>query len=158
MNPRMTRLIRWAALAVFLLLTGVSAGAQQLVTFKTGAVTITTAAGPLKFKVELASDERQREQGLMYRQALAPDAGMLFIYTQPQPVSVWMENTLIPLDILFIRADGVIARIHERAVPFSRATMDSGEPVKYFLELNGGAAARLGIKPGDKVDGDAISP
>ena len=87
----------------------------------------------------------------MFRTSVAPGAGMLFPMSPPRPASFWMKNTLIPLDLLFIRADGTIARIAANAVPESLALIESGEPVAAVLELAGGEAARQGIAPGDAV-------
>ena len=77
---------------------------------------------------------------------------MLFDFQRVEPVSMWMQNTYIPLDMVFIRADGTVARIAEQAEPLSTRTIPSGEPVLGVLEVNGGMAARIGLKPGDKVD------
>ena len=88
----------------------------------------------------------------MYRRSLAPDRGMLFDFARVQPISMWMQNTYIPLDMIFIRADGSIARIAENAEPLSTRTIPSGEPVLAVLEVIGGTAARLGVKPGDRVE------
>jgi uncharacterized membrane protein (UPF0127 family) len=103
------------------------------------------------FDVELAVTPQQQTQGLMYRPSLAPAAGMLFIYRPVRRVSMWMRNTAIPLDMLFIAEDGEIVRIAERSVPFSLTTISSGMPVRGVLEINGGTAARLGIELGDRV-------
>jgi uncharacterized protein len=138
------------ALAAVLAFAGLSAQAQ-LQRFETTPLTIATAKGVERFTVELAISPAQQEQGLMFRQELAPDAGMLFILPQTQLAIFWMKNTLIPLDMLFIAADGHVADMHERAVPMSEANIVSKLPVKAVLELNGGTVARLGIKPGDVV-------
>ncbi|WP_235531619.1 DUF192 domain-containing protein [Sphingomonas sp. Leaf67] len=120
-------------------------------------VTITTADGKAHiFKSEVAANEAQQQQGLMYRPRLAPDAGMLFAPYPPdggppRAASFWMENTPNALDIIFIRADGTIATIGENAVPLSRARVESGEPIAAVLEIAGGRAAELGIAAGDKV-------
>lgn len=120
-------------------------------------VTITTADGETHiFKSEVAANEAQQQQGLMYRARLAPDAGMLFAPYPPEggppkAASFWMENTPNALDIIFIRADGTIATIGENAVPFSRAKVESGEPIAAVLEIAGGRAGELGIAAGDKV-------
>ena len=82
---------------------------------------------------------------------MAPDAGMLFDYKTPSMATMWMKNTLIPLDMLFVDAQGRIVNIHERAVPGSLATISAAAPVRAVIELNGGTAARLGIRPGDRV-------
>lgn len=114
-------------------------------------LTITSANGTHQFTVQVAATEEQQERGLMFYRSLAPDQGMIFPYDPPQEVSFWMKNTLIPLDMLFIAADGSIADIHERAVPFSEATIYSKVPVRAVLELNGGTVDRLGIHLGDIV-------
>jgi len=114
-------------------------------------ITIDTKTGPHSFTVEIAADEESREKGLMYRTAMAPDAGMLFDFQTPQLVSFWMENTVLPLDMLFVRADGTVARIKANATPYSRENIPSGEPVQLVIELNAGRAAALGITEGAKV-------
>jgi uncharacterized protein len=125
--------------------------AAELQKFPTSELTIVTASGPHRFKVEVAETPAQMEQGLMFRPSLAPDAGMLFIYNQPTVATMWMRNTLIPLDMLFVDAQGRIVNIHERAVPQSLDIIAAGAPVRAVIELNGGTAARLGIRPGDRV-------
>ena len=115
-------------------------------------LTIETASGQShRIEVELALTPAQQAQGLMHRRDLAPDAGMLFIYPGDRPVHIWMKNTLIPLDMLFIAEDGVVVKVAERTVPLSLATVSSGERVRGVLEINGGMASRLGIRPGDRV-------
>ena len=115
-------------------------------------LTIAGASGRHAFQVEVARNDGERAQGLMYRRSLAPDRGMLFDFARVQPISMWMQNTYIPLDMIFIRADGSIARIAENAEPLSTRTIPSGEPVLAVLEVIGGTAARLGVKPGDRVE------
>lgn len=102
------------------------------------------------FTVEMARTEPQQEQGLMNRRSLAPDAGMLFPFDPPRPASFWMRNTLIPLDLLFIRPDGSIARIIT-GVPLSETPMEVNEPLTAVLEIPGGRAAQLGVREGDRV-------
>ncbi|MFM7027102.1 MAG: DUF192 domain-containing protein [Chakrabartia sp.] len=115
-------------------------------------LSITTAAGQThKFQVEVAATDAQQERGLMFRPTLAPDAGMIFPMKPARFATFWMKNTLIPLDMVFIRADGRIARIAAQTVPYSLMPVDSGEPVAAVLELAGGRAAELGIAPGDRV-------
>jgi uncharacterized membrane protein (UPF0127 family) len=104
------------------------------------------------FQVEVMRTPETRARGLMHRKYLPGDRGMLFDFGQVEPVSMWMQNTYIPLDMLFIRADGTIARIAEQTEPLSVRTIPSGEPVLSVLEINGGVAAKLGIRPGDKVE------
>lgn len=105
-----------------------------------------------KFEVEVVTTPETRAQGLMFRKAMPTNAGMLFIYPGEQAVSFWMKNTLIPLDMLFVKADGSIAHIAHNAVPMDETPIDSGAAVKAVLEINGGTANALGIKEGDKVD------
>ncbi|MEW6121595.1 MAG: DUF192 domain-containing protein [Pseudomonadota bacterium] len=112
---------------------------------------IATKSGVVVLEVELARTDKQRETGLMFRKQMPERQGMLFDFKQDQPVYMWMKNTFIPLDMLFIRSDGRIARIEAMTTPFSERTISSGEPVRAVLELNGGAAARLGIAAGDRV-------
>jgi uncharacterized protein len=113
-------------------------------------LTIRSANGVHRFTVEVARTPRQQEIGMMYRRSVAPDRGMIFSYDPPQNVAFWMQNTLIPLDMIFIRADGRIARI-ATAKPLDLTSVPSGEAVAAVLEIRGGRAAQLGIRPGDRV-------
>lgn len=113
-------------------------------------LTITSASGVHRFTVDVAATPQQQETGLMFVKHLAPDRGMIFPYDPPQPVAFWMHNTLIPLDMVFIRADGTIARI-ATAKPLDDTPVPSGEPIAAVLEIAGGRAAQLGIVPGDRV-------
>ena len=115
------------------------------------ALQIRSGAQTHAFTVEVARTEAEQARGLMYRQSLAPDAGMLFPFSPPRPASFWMKNTLIPLDIIFIRANGSIARIAANTVPHSLDPVAVSEPVAAVLELAGGRAAALGIREGDRV-------
>ncbi len=112
---------------------------------------IETQDGKYIFNVELALNNNERAVGLMNRQHMDADSGMLFRFDYVRPVAMWMKNTLIPLDMFFIRADGTVANIHHNAEPHSESVIRSSEAVLYVLELNGGVAARLNIKPGDKI-------
>ena len=123
----------------------------QLQHFATSELTIVSATGPHRFTVEVAETPAQMEQGLMFRRTMAPDAGMLFDYKQPTMATMWMRNTLIPLDMLFVDAQGRIVNIHQRAVPQSLDVIAAIAPVRAVIELNGGTAARLGIASGDRV-------
>ncbi|WP_054141774.1 DUF192 domain-containing protein [Bosea sp. AAP35] len=104
------------------------------------------------FQVEVMRTPEQRARGLMHRRYMPADRGMLFDFARVEPVAMWMENTYIPLDMLFIRADGTIARIAENTEPLSQRTIPSGEPVLSVLEINGGVSRTLGIKPGDRIE------
>jgi uncharacterized membrane protein (UPF0127 family) len=142
---------RLLLLLLFLHAIAATPAPAQLAQFPTAALTIVTAAGPRKFTVELATTPVQMEQGLMFRRSLPADGGLLFDYGSPSMAMMWMKNTLIPLDMLFVDAKGQIVNIHERAVPGSLDTIAAAAPVRAVIELNGGTAARLGIRPGDKV-------
>ena len=143
--------------AILLLAAGIAASlpayptAAQLQRFPTSELTIVTATGLHRFTVEVAETPAQMEQGLMFRRTMAPDAGMLFEYQAPTVATMWMRNPLIPLDMLFVDADGRIVNIHERAVPQSLDVISAAAPVRAVIELNGGTAARLDIFPGDLV-------
>jgi uncharacterized membrane protein (UPF0127 family) len=139
-------------LAVLLLLVAAPVTlAQEMQHFPTGELTIESATGAHKFTIEIATTPAQMEQGLMFRRNLAPDAGMLFVFGAPSPASMWMKNTLIPVDMLFIDPQGRIIIIAERRVPESLETSGAAAPARAVLELNGGTASRLGIRPGDRV-------
>ncbi len=113
---------------------------------------IETGRGPPhRFTVEMALSAEQQMIGLMFRPEVKPDEGMLFDWHAPRESAMWMRNTLIPLDMVFIRADGRIHRIAERTVPQSLNTIESRGPVRATLELAGGTAARLDLRPGDLV-------
>ena len=114
-------------------------------------LTISSAGKQHRFTVEVASTPEQQAMGLMYRNKLDPDRGMIFPFDPPRDASFWMRNTLIPLDMVFIRADGSIANIAENTVPYSEEPVLSAGPVAAVLEIPGGRSAELGIKPGDKV-------
>ena len=119
--------------------------------FPRGELIIDTASGPLRLDVEIARTSEQRAQGLMFRTALAADSGMIFIYDSPRDIAMWMKNTILPLDMVFIAEDGRVTRIVANTAPMSEATIPSRGPVRAVLELNAGAAKRLAIKPGDYV-------
>jgi uncharacterized membrane protein (UPF0127 family) len=119
-------------------------------------VTIRTASGQHRFQAEPARTREEQDRGLMFRTDLGPESAMLFFpYPAegggPREANFWMKNTPTSLDILYIRADGTIARIAENTVPFSEAPIMSGEPVAAVLEIVGGRAAELGISPDDRV-------
>jgi len=147
-----------AAGAVFAL---AGAARAQLATFPKGKLVIETAKGKFPFDIELALSPPQMMQGLMFRRALAADAGMLFDYGSPQPITMWMKNTLIPLDMIFIANDGKVVDFHERAVPMSLDTIETKVPARAVLEVNAGTVARLGVQVGDTVHhlsfGNALS-
>ena len=143
------RAFKGALAALFLFLAGMAFA--QPVTFARQDLSIRTSAQTHMFSVELALNDQQRAQGLMFRKDMAPDHGMLFDFGEVRSVSMWMENTILPLDMLFIRADGTISHIHAGAVPYSREVISSGGAVNFVLEINAGRAKALGINVGDKV-------
>ena len=115
-------------------------------------LTIRSATGDHRFTVEVAETPEQQQRGLMFVRSLAPDRGLIFPYEPPQNVGFWMKNTFIPLDMVFIRADGRIARIAANTTPQSLDPVPSGEPVAAVLEIRGGRAAELGVRAGDRVE------
>lgn len=137
-----------AASAAMLGLRGM-ARAQSIMTTET--LTITTASGQHRFEVEVARTDAEQARGLMGRRYLPADRGMIFDYPEVRPTSMWMENTYISLDMLFIGADGRIIRIAERTEPLSRRFIPSGGPVRAVVELNAGTAARIGATVGDSI-------
>ena len=132
---------------------GTTDDAQQLdKAFSRSTLQIATSDAKLhKFDVWIADNDVRRTRGLMFVQNLADDEGMLFVYPQSQEVGIWMKNTPLPLDILFVNADGKVHRIFENARPQSLDTMSSEGPVLAVIELKGGSAARLNIRPGAQV-------
>ncbi len=114
-------------------------------------VAVDTPNGAVRFNVEVAEDNASQMRGLMYRTHLAADAGMFFDFHDDHLRAFWMKNTVLPLDMLFIRADGTISSIAANATPYSVKAITSSEPVRAVLEINGGRAAALDIKPGEKV-------
>ena len=112
--------------------------------------------GEVRFSIELADTPDERAYGLMNRPSLPSSSGMLFVYEEPQRVSFWMRNTLIPLDMIFTDARGVITRVHENARPHDETPIDGGAGVLTVLEINGGLARRLGIAPGSVLRHPAL--
>ena len=119
--------------------------------FSRGELVIETASGQLRLDVEIAQTQQQRSRGLMFRTSLEADSGMIFIYESPREITMWMKNTILSLDMVFIAEDGRITRIVANTTPMSEATISSRGPVRAVLELLAGAAQRLAIKPGDRV-------
>jgi uncharacterized protein len=126
--------------------------AARAATAKGEPLTIVTKSGPKRFDVEVMRDDAGRSRGLMFRRTMAPDHGMLFDFERDEPVTMWMKNTYLPLDMVFIRSDGTISRIAADTEPLSTAIIPSGSPVQAVLELNAGTAAKLGIQPGDRIE------
>lgn len=123
----------------------------------TEELSVETATGVYPFQVEIADTPGERAQGLMYRRELPADGGMLFVMGSTAQATFWMHETYISLDIVFIRADGIVDSIAPEAKPLSDALVPSAGPVDFVLELAAGTAARIGLKPGDKVRHPAIA-
>ena len=151
LRPTLSALV---ALLLFVLASALAFSA----TFSSEPLTIRKADGTTAaFTVELAISADQRAQGLMNRKEMAADHGMLFDFGLTRRVAMWMKNTYLPLDMLFIRKDGTISRVAADTVPQSEAIIDSREPVHFVLELNAGTAAKLGIAAGDRVESATIT-
>lgn len=114
-------------------------------------LTVTTASGPHVFKVEVAASPAEQERGLMFRTAMGADEGMIFPMDPPRPTAFWMKNTVIPLDIIFVGADHKVLNIAANAVPYDLEPLPAFGNAAGVLEINGGRAAQIGLKPGDTV-------
>ncbi len=126
--------------------------APSLVGFPKSVIEIATPDAKVqRFNVWVADTEPHREQGLMFVKFLAEDSGMLFVYSQPRQISMWMKNTLIPLDMLFVDAHGRVQQIIANARPLSLDILSSKKPAQWVIELNGGAAEAHGITAGARV-------
>ncbi|MGI9424014.1 MAG: DUF192 domain-containing protein [Hyphomicrobiaceae bacterium] len=147
------RPLRWVGLLVVVLLTltsqSIDTGAAS--TLRRDTLTIVSGTTQHQFAIEVAETEQQKAVGLMFRTSLDRRSGMLFPYKRAQELTMWMRNTYIPLDMLFIRADGVVHRIEKNTEPFSETVIASQGPVLAVLELAGGVAGELGLKAGDLV-------
>jgi uncharacterized protein len=139
----------WIAAAAVVALCTFSGFGARAANFET--LEIATKSGVQVFSVEIATTEEEKTTGLMYRKELADGKGMLFDFSPEQQVSMWMKNTYIPLDMIFIRADGRILRIAENTEPLSTKIIPSGGLAKAVLEVIGGTAKKYGIAPGDRV-------
>lgn len=108
--------------------------------------------GSARFRVAVVDTPATRAQGLMHVEEMPRNAGMLFVYERPQPVRFWMENTLIPLDMIFVAPDGVVRHVHENAIPLDRTGIPGGsDDIQYVLEVNGGVAGDIGIAAGSEL-------
>lgn len=149
----MSGLVRRTVLAAGIAAIGTASLAAEC---RPDRVELRGAFGQTAFTVEIADDDAERAQGLMHRAAMPRFSGMLFVFDRPQRAVFWMENTLIPLDMLFIDNAGVVQRIHSNAVPLDRTAIDGGENIRYVLEINGGLAERLRLTPGIELRSAAI--
>ena len=151
-SSRQTLLRRTGAiLAVLIVATPLAACSDE------GKLVLHSATGEHAFNVEVVDTPESRARGLMFREELADDAGMLFDFKQEREVSFWMSNTLIPLDMIFVGADGVVKTIHVNARPQDLTSIPSQVPVQFVLEIPGGRTEELGIKPGDTMEHDRVA-
>jgi hypothetical protein len=148
MKDRFFRLLA-GLLVVSCVLTAVAGSAFA---FARDILVIRTNGSAFRFNVELAISPDERAEGLMFRREMAPNAGMLFLYPQDQAVTFWMKNTYLPLDMIFIAADGKITQIVKAARPLSEDLIPSSGYIRGVLEVNAGIADQFGIQPGDHVD------
>ncbi len=132
--------------------------AAQSASPATDDLTIQTANGAHHFTVEVMRSHDELERGLMFRKTMPAEHGMLFDFGSPQPVSMWMKNTYLTLDMVFIAADGRVVSVKQNAQPLSEAIIPSGGDVLGVLELNGGVASRIGVKAGDHVVDPMFTP
>ncbi|MGF1621399.1 MAG: DUF192 domain-containing protein [Rhodomicrobiaceae bacterium] len=147
-----------AVLAALLLLgLAVAHGDLHAASLDKQSLRFVTATAEHQIMVEVARTEQERSTGLMFRRSLPEDQGMIFLYPQDGPISMWMKNTYIPLDMFFVRADGVIHRIEQHTEPFSERTISSEGTVRAVVEMIAGSANRLGIKPGDRVEFEGLA-
>jgi uncharacterized membrane protein (UPF0127 family) len=148
----MTRPLWWLVPALVLVGACASRPAEPAAVAPPPRVIVETAAGDrLPVAVELARTDEELTRGLMHRRQLAADAGMLFLFSESGPRAFWMKNTFIPLDMIFIDDGGRVVGLVERAEPLTTSPRDPGVPSRYVLEVNGGWAARHGVRPGDRV-------
>ena len=149
MRWRLSLLRRAAALCIPLLPAAAPAAAADAC--RADTVFLRGSWGSARFTVEIADDIRERAQGLMFRESMPSSRGMLFIYDYPSAVAFWMKNTLIPLDMIFLDAQGVVRTVHSNAVPGDLTPIRGGNGILAVLEINGGLAAAMGIVPGSEM-------
>ena len=144
-----------AAIAMATLILGLAAprvvAEEQSAAVHTERLEIVTATGPHAFNVEVARNEKDRARGLMFRRSLPQDHGMLFLFENERPIAMWMKNTYIPLDMVFVSRKGRVTSIARGAIPLSEAVIPSGGPVYAVIELAAGAADAIGLSVGDQV-------
>ena len=153
------RVARLVGLAAGLALCVAAAGAVEAADCRDDRVDLRGPWGSAAFTVEVVDTDETRAQGLMHRPSMPRFAGMLFVFDPPPGRAVfWMENTLIPLDMLFLDETGIVTRIHHEARPLDRTPLHGGDAVLYVLEINGGMARRLGIVEGSALRHPRIDP
>jgi uncharacterized protein len=125
---------------------------------KLETLVIATSAGKTEIATEIAVTPAEQEQGLMFRKTIGDNEGMLFTYAKPQIIQMWMHNTYVSLDLVFIRKDGTVSRIEANASPLSDRVIPSGGPAIAVLELKAGTAERIGLRPGDLIHAPSLPP
>ena len=139
-------------------LTGAKAEDARTAAQDVGTLVLKTASGDHRYRVEVAKTPAEKARGLMFRRGLPQDQGMIFLYETPRVMSMWMRNTSIPLDMIFITENGTILRTEANTEPFSTDVIYSGGKAAAVLELNAGEAERIGLKPGDRVIFPGLGP
>jgi uncharacterized membrane protein (UPF0127 family) len=142
---------RWVSVFIALMFALALGASSRLSAADLQTLEIASKNGVHIFSIELAKSNEERARGLMYRKELAEGKGMLFDFAPEQDVSMWMKNTYVSLDMIFIRGDGRILRIAEDTEPLSERIISSGGPVRAVLEVVAGTARKLGLAPGDRV-------
>ncbi len=156
---RVLRLVLLAApLVAPFAMSGAARAEQADVAAAVESLEIVTATGPHEFQVEVARTAPQREIGLMYRRSMPDDHGMLFLFPGEQRISMWMKNTYIPLDMVFVSRNGRVTGVARDATPMSEALISSGPPAHAVIELNAGAARSIGLAVGDLVHHSGFAP
>jgi uncharacterized membrane protein (UPF0127 family) len=148
--------MRAAALALLLAPAPLTVPAAVAADCAPGRAELRGPFGTAAFSVEIADEPGERALGLMNRDQLPASAGMLFVYEAPQQVAFWMENTLIPLDMIFLDAAGRVVKVHQNAVPLDRTPIPGEGEVLAVLEINGGLARAIGIAPGAELRHPAL--
>lgn len=151
MTPVMRRFVPGLSAFVFLAACSGATAAPPPLNWEKGTLTVETRSGVHEFDVEIADEPDERERGLMYRTEMAPDAGMIFEYNAPQVITIWMKNTVLPLDIVYVNELGIVTSVAPDAVPYSLDIISSKTAVVAAIEFNAGTAMRIGLAPGDTV-------
>ncbi|MEO0637792.1 MAG: DUF192 domain-containing protein [Pseudomonadota bacterium] len=151
---RLLKRSRVPAAFLFSLFLAFSASSQAI--FHEAPLTVETREGDVSFQIEVADDPDERSRGLMFRRSMPEDAGMLFVHDAPREITMWMKNTYIPLDMIFIGAEGKVVSVAADTIPHSLSVISSRVDARYVLELNAGMAKRHAIRPGDAVEHPAI--
>ena len=157
--PGISRMKRVASAALFAVLCGLQTGVANEAWadgMRRETLVLTTSTGRAEISTEIALTPPEQAQGMMFRTGMADSDGMLFVYAQPQVLNMWMHNTYLSLDMVFVAANGTVVRIESNAEPLSDRVISSRSPATAVLELKAGTALRLGLKPGDRVESPSL--